>query len=136
MGIRYARYVGLEVDTIEAYLVDLSHGKRYMESMCGRKLQKSYSVNEEFIHIVEGLQNKLEDEDIELLEVVARNLWFMRNPMIYGGLFSHSTQFVRKASESLNDVKNANARTYESSESGFVLIRKWSMPTMYYTKIN
>lgn len=45
-------------------------------------------MNDECIHIVEVLQNKLEDDDIELMVVVARNLWFKRNSVIYGGSFS------------------------------------------------
>jgi hypothetical protein len=43
-------------------------------SMCGRRLQKSNVENGEFIHIVEELQDKLDDEEFALLAVVARNL--------------------------------------------------------------
>lgn len=43
-------------------------------SVCDRKLQKNGFMNEEFIHIMEILQNKLEDADLELIAVVACNL--------------------------------------------------------------
>jgi hypothetical protein len=75
--------------------------------MCGKKLQRSCSENDGFINIVEGLQNKVEDEDLELTAVVARNMWFRRNCAVYGGAFSHRIQLVRRALESPNDFKNA-----------------------------
>jgi hypothetical protein len=80
--------------------------------------------NEEFIHIVKDLQNKLENEDVELIAVVARNLWFRRNSVIREEIFSHPTQIVRKASESLNALKNANARPHERREGGHILNTK------------
>jgi hypothetical protein len=42
--------------------------------MRGRKLQKSCKEDEEFIYIVEDLQHKLENDEFELMAVVARNL--------------------------------------------------------------
>lgn len=51
-------------------------------------------MNEEFIHNVENLQNKLEDADLKLMVVVARNLWFRRNFVIYEGVFNHLSQLV------------------------------------------
>ncbi|XP_059441674.1 chloroplast envelope quinone oxidoreductase homolog [Corylus avellana] len=47
---------------------------------------------EGFIHIVVELQNKLEDEDFELMTKVARNMWLSTNSVIYGEMFSHPTQ--------------------------------------------
>jgi hypothetical protein len=46
-------------------------------------------MNKEFINIVEGLQSKLADADLELKAVVARNLWFRRNSVIYGAMYNH-----------------------------------------------
>jgi hypothetical protein len=43
-------------------------------SMYGRRLQKSNVENGEFIHIVEELQDKLDNEEFALLAVVDRNL--------------------------------------------------------------
>jgi hypothetical protein len=43
-------------------------------SMCGSRLQKSNVENGEFTHIVEELEDKLDDEEFALLAVVGRNL--------------------------------------------------------------
>lgn len=43
-------------------------------SMYGRRLQKSSVEKEKFIHIVEELEDILDDDDFALLVVVARNL--------------------------------------------------------------
>lgn len=57
---------------------------------------------DDFINIVEGLQNKVEDGDLELMAVVARHMWFRRNFLVYGGVLVIPSQLVRKASESLH----------------------------------
>lgn len=71
---------------------------RDASNMCKRKLQKSRVENEDFIHIVETLHNKLDNDGLELLAVVAKNLWFRRN--VPSGNFCHLNQIVRKATES------------------------------------
>jgi hypothetical protein len=43
-------------------------------SICGKRLQKTSVENEEFIHIVEELLDKLDDEEFSILALVARNL--------------------------------------------------------------
>lgn len=68
-------------------------------------------MEEDFIHIVEDLHNKLENDDFELI-------WFRRNSLIYGRNFCHCTQIVSKASETLGAFKSPNARLNGQSEGG------------------
>lgn len=117
---------GLEAETMGHILWSCPMA-RDAWSICGRKLQKSCAVNDEFIHVVEVLQNKLEDDDIELMALVARNLWFRRNSMILGGLFGQPAQLVRKAMKSLDAFKNGNTKTQDKRESGNSFTQKWSM---------
>jgi len=51
-------------------------------SICGKRLQKTSVENEEFIHIVEELLDKLDDEEFSIL-----------------GIFNHHNLIVRKALE-------------------------------------
>lgn len=61
----------------------------------------------EFIFIVDTVLNIVTMEDLEIMVVVARNLWFRRNSLIHGGEFGHPTQLVRTAMDSLQEYKEA-----------------------------
>ena len=61
---------------------------------------------------MEALHNALNNENFDLMAVMARNLWFRRNTLIHGGIFGYPTQIVRKASESIEDFKSANTRMH------------------------
>jgi hypothetical protein len=65
-------------------------------------------------YIVQDMQNKLDDEDVELM---ARKLWLRQNMVIYGGgggggggSFCHPSQLV--------DFKNVNANMYDRGVLG------------------
>lgn len=77
---------------------------------------------EEFLHIVEGLHSRLENEDFEPKAVVACHLSFRRNSLNYGGLFTHPSQLVKNAPESRNEFKSANAKTHGRRENDNSLI--------------
>jgi dihydrofolate reductase len=86
-------------------------------------------MEEDFIHVVEDLHNKLENDDLELM-------WFRRNSLIYGRNFCHCTQIVSKASETLRAFKSANARL--NGQMKVVICRTTSgkVSTCGFVKVN
>jgi hypothetical protein len=75
--------------------------------MCGSKIHKCI-VYENFVFIMEELQLFLDKNDMELVGVVARNLWFCRNVVVYGKPNSPYNTVVSNASNSLTSFKDAN----------------------------
>jgi hypothetical protein len=46
-------------------------------------------------------------EDFEVIVVVARSLWLLRNFFVHGGAFEHPNQTVREAMESLQGLQRS-----------------------------
>jgi hypothetical protein len=74
------------------------------------KIQKRSIEHEDFVAIIETLQWDMKPNDMELIAVVARTLWFRRNGVVLGGTFSHPSLLVSNAVESLEAYRNTNAR--------------------------
>jgi hypothetical protein len=91
--------------------------------------------NDEFIHIVEELQYKFDDEEFFILAVVARNLWLKRSIVVFVGIFNHHNLIVKKMLDSINEFKTANAKPQAESE-GSLFIQKWKAPAVDYVKVN
>jgi hypothetical protein len=64
---------GVEAETIENVLWGCPAAKATW-NMCGKKIQKSWIEHEEFVFIVEEFHRHLDNNDVELIAVVARNL--------------------------------------------------------------
>jgi hypothetical protein len=58
---------------------------------------------------VEEMYNKCNIDEFTPFVVIARNIWFRRNTIMYGGDFLHLNLVVRGARESLVEYNNANA---------------------------
>jgi hypothetical protein len=76
--------------------------------------------NDEFIHIVEELQDKFNDEEFFILAVVARNLWLKRSTVVFVGIFNHHNLIVKKMLNSINEFKTANAKPQAEKRGLFV----------------
>lgn len=118
---------GLEVETTGHASLNCP-AARNTWSMCCRKLHKS-CMEEKFIHIVEDLHNKLENDGFELMADV-------RNSLIHGENFCHPTQIVIKAHESLKAFKSANARPNGKGEGGNLLNHKWKASICGFVNVN
>jgi hypothetical protein len=91
--------------------------------------------NDEFIHIIEELQDKFDDEEFFILAVVARNLWLKMNTVVFVGIFNHHNLIVKKMLDSINEFKTANARPQSESECS-LFIQKWKALAVDFVKIN
>jgi hypothetical protein len=76
---------------------------RVIWSMCGSNIQKHCTANEEFVFIVEELQRHVTAEDMELIRVVARNLWLRRNAVVYEKMVSPYSNVISNAYDSSMD---------------------------------
>lgn len=56
--------------------------------------------------------------------------------MDHGGVFSHPTHLVRKALESLTDIKIDNAEPPQKKVSGNASTLRWSALTIGFAKVN
>jgi len=69
--------------------------------MCDSNIQNHCAANEEFVFIVEELQRHATTEDMELIGIMARNLWLRRNAVVYEKMVSPCTNVVSNAYDSL-----------------------------------
>jgi hypothetical protein len=70
---------------------------------CGpRKLQKATGMYLTFFHVFGEMLGRCELAELELMAVVARTIWFRRNTVVHGGVFTPPTQVFWDASNSLD----------------------------------
>jgi hypothetical protein len=67
-------------------------------------------VYEDFVFILEELQRFMGNGDIELVGVVAQNIWLRRNSVVHGKSTSPHNKVVSNAFISLMAFKNANSQ--------------------------
>ena len=68
-----------------------------------KKFQKSSSCGSTFRPMVIELFQTCDDAELSLFAGIARWVWFRRNKVIHGGLFTHPNVLVQKAREALED---------------------------------
>lgn len=96
--------------------------------------QKSSRNGPAFIHVTEKVFQKCEEEDIKLFVGLARKLWFRRNEVVHGGLFTHPNDLVQS---SIHDYEEATKK----EEMGRVVewdkeIEAWKAPQTGTFKTN
>jgi hypothetical protein len=70
-----------------------------------------------FIQVFEALMGKCEMEELELFATIARQIWFKRNTVIHGGVFTHPNQVASNARRSLEEFRKANEPRVESEDN-------------------
>jgi hypothetical protein len=74
---------------------------------------------------------------LELIVVVAQKIWFCRNGVVHGGVFTHPQQLVREANMSLNDFRRATATDLAAiSPIHIYSPLLWKPPTTGIYKVN
>jgi len=56
-----------------------------------------------FLCILEGLMERLYEEDFEMMATITRRIWMRRNTSVFGGVLSHPSLLVRSAKESMEE---------------------------------
>ncbi|XP_059429095.1 uncharacterized protein LOC132162892 [Corylus avellana] len=105
-------------------------------SRCNRKTQKSSVNQEEFMLIWEELLQHLNIEDMELMAVVARQIWFCRKAFVHGNKINSTINVVGSAEESLEAYQEVNSRKNEVAKRRNSQDLRWEAPKNDFVKVN
>ncbi|XP_059441059.1 uncharacterized protein LOC132173561 [Corylus avellana] len=105
-----------------------------MES--NRTLQKFPSFEDDFASIFEVLLGKLEEEELQLCAVVARQIWLRRNVVVHGGEFIPPKMVIQQAKEQINSYELAMAVRQQPRGSIEVAESRWRRPPAGFVKLN
>jgi ribonuclease HI len=108
---------------------------------CPRKIQKSTSDQTSFLDIFEGLLNRLDDEEMDLVASTARQVWLRRNQWVFDAKFLAPTHVVQRAADQLESAKKCGSgtrttRQQERAPSGPRVSEKWKVPPWGFLKCN
>jgi hypothetical protein len=101
-----------------------------------RKIQKRNIEHEDFVAIIETLQQDMEPNNMEFIAVVARTLWFGRNGVVHGRTFSHPSLLVSNVVESLEAYSSVNARKMIRPETIPIMNMRWQCLLESFVKVN
>jgi hypothetical protein len=76
------------------------------------KLKKCGVTGICFPSVFGAILGKCNAEEIKLFVVLARRIWLRRNSVIHGECFTHPSQFLRDAQNSLEDFRFANRKAH------------------------
>jgi ribonuclease HI len=91
----------------------------------------------DFIYILEKVMDRLDDDQMMLVVTVARQIWFRRNSVVFGGEIEDPGRVVRRAKDQVEAWCSAAQRTIISPEvSAHPLAITWAKPPEGYVKVN
>jgi DNA-binding IclR family transcriptional regulator len=70
-------------------------------------LNVSRVEEDDFLSILEKLMERLDDEDLELVAMVARRIWLQKHIVVYGGELLHHSHLVRSAKDFMEEFHKA-----------------------------
>jgi exonuclease III/ribonuclease HI len=106
-------------------------------SECPNRIQKSSCEAKEFLCIMQWLLNKCTEEEIQLVILVARQIWHRRNSLIFGGSFSSPSVLLRVAKDQYDVFSMVAKQNGRQSTSPIVkTVIPWQKPPGDTIKIN
>lgn len=82
-------------------------------------------------------RKKCDIEEVELLVVVARKIWFRRNAVVHREDFIHPNHVFREAVDSLDEFREVNSKEDEGAEDKQEVVQlKWKNPPTGMIKAN
>jgi hypothetical protein len=97
---------GLETETVSHILWSCESAKD-MWSECCRVIQKCSSIEVGFSSLFEILLEMLNEEEMQLMVGVERQIWLRRNAVVFGGEFLSPGALVKQASDQLEAWRKA-----------------------------
>jgi hypothetical protein len=107
-----------------------------MLGVCVEEDPEKKHKHEDFVAIIETLQQDMEPNDMELIVVVARTLWFCRNGVVHGRTFNHPSLLVSNVVESLEAYSSVNARQMIRPETIPITNLRWQCLLESFVKVN
>jgi hypothetical protein len=101
------------------------------------KNSKCSSKGEVFQQKACRLLEKLENEEIELIPIVARKIWLLINTIVFGGDLTHPAQLVRSAKEAVVEFYETKQKAKNNMERiPATFVPKWMFISYSAIKIN
>ncbi|XP_059445374.1 uncharacterized protein LOC132177155 [Corylus avellana] len=125
---------GLEEETTLHILWSCESAKDVWSTM-GRQFQKSWCRGPTFLAVVEGLLGKCDDEDLQLLVGVTRNIWRRRNEWIHEGKFISPNDIVEVTNRGVEEYMKANMHNH-SQRGDDESPTRWKAPENGWVKVN
>ena len=102
-----------------------------------RSLQKLGITESMFPNFFEVLMRRCNKEDLELFAITTRKIWLRRNSMVHGEQFSHPTQLLRDAQNSLEEFQHIHSECWDGVQSTKdTVIAQWKPPPNNMVKLN
>lgn len=97
---------GLVAETI-GYIIWSCSSSTNVWVDCNRKIQNYSGGEDYFLSILEELMERLDNEDLELVAMVARRIWLQRNTMAHRGELLYHSHLVRSTKEYVEEFQKA-----------------------------
>ena len=100
-------------------------------------MQKSSEAGDYFPDIFEAILQRCTTEETELFAVTTRKIWLRRNAVLHGEIFSHPTQLLKEAQNSLEEFQRiySNDRSEEPTTRELTEV-SWKPPPSNIIKLN
>jgi hypothetical protein len=127
---------GLATETLAHILWSCPSAKDvWME--CNPRIHKCTSDEVDFIYIMAQLMERLDDEQMCLVATVARQIWFRRNSIVFGGDMVSPVMVVRRAKHQVEAFCNvAQRHIIPNAGSAHYSVVQWMTPPEGVVKIN
>ncbi|XP_059440309.1 uncharacterized protein LOC132172759 [Corylus avellana] len=104
---------------------------------CMKLIQKCSSTEVSFVHVLEMLHGRLEEDGMQLVAVIARLLWLRKNKVIFGGDFQSPSTLHKLAHEQVDlFMKTEEGRWVQRPQQSNPVVQRWHTPPVGVVKIN
>jgi hypothetical protein len=102
-----------------------------------KSLQKCDVVECSFPTLFEGLMRRCNKEDLEFFAITARKIWLRQNSVVHGELFTHPSQLLHEAKNSLEEFQQIHNEVGNGPHNARELTEvKWKPPVGCMIKLN
>jgi ribonuclease HI len=104
---------------------------------CNPKIHKCTSDEVDFIYVMEKLLARLDDDQMQLVGTVARQIWFRRNSIVFGGKMVAPGVVVQRAKDQVEAWCSATKRTIiPPAITAHHSAVTWTRPSDGFVKVN
>lgn len=101
---------------------------------CPSRLQKGTSGHDDMLHLVEHMQHRLTDDELELFWVQSWLIWNQRNSMLHGGVIQDPGRMNQQVKDYLEEFREAQIHLAISDT--IAPVQAWHPPSGLLYKMN
>lgn len=126
----------LEIETI-GHIFWSCPSARDLWTECRHKIYKSTSDENDFMSIMEKLMERASVEKMQMVAIVARQIWHKRNTMVFGGKCTSPTALLRTSMEQMEAYSKAKWQVNNQwPVPRKSVIEPWQKPSTRFIKVN